>query len=102
MNEITTFDSDDVKLDERESGDLALVFTAEGSCVLEEDGEAVWMSDDDDDFAVEFGENLFLEADRDCADVLNYLVDEGWLDEEEKSEVEVETEVDGDELSESK
>jgi hypothetical protein len=99
----TTFDEDgdvdDTEIDDAEedgeSGELVLVFTAEGQCVLEEDGEQVWASDDDDDFQTEF-ENEFLSEDEDSGRVLNWLVDEGWVDEEEKGEVEIETETNGD------
>lgn len=96
----TTYDQEtgDVEADEGDgtpAGKLILVFTAEGQAMLEEDGEGVWFSDDDDDFQEQFG-NEFLDADQDAAEILNYLVDEGSLDEEEKADVEIETEVDGD------
>lgn len=72
-------------------GALTLVFTAEGGCVLEEDEEPVWFSDDDDDFAEKFG-NDFLTADQDAQDVLDWLEDEGYLESEEKPEVAIEEE----------
>lgn len=79
--------------DEDIGGDLVLVFSAEGQCSLEEDGEVVWMSDADDDFAETFSDD-FLEAEADAGEVLDWLVDEGWLEPEEKASVAVETEVD--------
>jgi hypothetical protein len=95
----TTFDKTGEEIesdaDDEESGELTLVFTAEGQCILEEDGEQVWASDDDDDFQVEFG-NEFLSEDEDSAHILNWLVDEGWVDEGEKAEVVIETETNGD------
>jgi len=84
---------------DQDSGDLALVFTAEGQCVLEEDGEPVWMSDDDDDFQEEFG-NEFLDPDEDGAKILNWLMDEGFLEEEERNEIEIVTESNTDSLNE--
>lgn len=78
--------------DDDESCDLVLTFTSNGNAVLEEEGEAVWFSDDDDDFRELIG-NEFLEADQDSATVLNYLVEEmGIVDEEEKGEVQIEQE----------
>ena len=79
--------------DEGSSGELTLVFTSTGQVVLEEDSEDVWFSDDDDDFQVEFGKE-FLDADEDAGRILNWLVEEGWIDEDEKGNVGVETEVD--------
>lgn len=76
-------------------GMLTLVFTAEGQCVLEEDDEAVWMSDDDDDFQEHFG-NEFLDADQDAREILNWLEEEGWIESEEKEKVAIEVEEDGD------
>lgn len=70
--------------------DLCLVFTAEGGCILEEDGEPVWFSDDDDDFAEQFGDDFLTEED--SREVLNYLEEEGLIDPEEKPEVDIEQE----------
>lgn len=97
----TTAVEDEVEDDEsddegEESGALTLVFTSSGQCVLEEDDETVWTSDSDDDFQTEFGTE-FLDADTDSARILNWLEEEGWLDEEDKKEVVIETETDGDE-----
>jgi hypothetical protein len=94
----TTYDQDETQ-NADDSGTLVLVFTAEGQAVLEEDGVAVWMSDDDDDFQEQFG-NEFLDPDSDSAEILNWLEEEGWIETEEKEEVEIETEVDGDSDSE--
>lgn len=74
---------------------LILVFTVEGQVLLEEDGELVWASDDDDDFAVEF-QDEFLDADADAKRVLEYLEEEGLVEEDEKEHVAIEQEVDGD------
>lgn len=84
---------------EEESTELVLVFTAEGQVELEEDDEMMWSSDDDDDFQVKFG-NEFLEPDQDARDILNWLVEQGLLDEEEKSNVEIEVEEDDGDSSE--
>ena len=77
--------------DEDESCDLVLIFTSEGKAILEEEGEAVWFSDDDDDFIEVIG-NEFLEAENDAAKILDYLVEEGSIEEDEKEEVEIEQE----------
>lgn len=75
--------------EEGEPSVLVLLFTAEGGVVLEEDGEPVWMSDDDDDFLTEF-DNAFLDPDEDGRKILNWLEEEGWLeDEDEKAKVEI-------------
>lgn len=90
------FDDDDEEESENENEDessLVLVFTSAGQCVLEEDDETVWTSDSDDDFQEEFGSE-FLDADEDGAKILNWLVDEGWIDDEEKGGVVIETEED--------
>lgn len=81
----------DAENDDAEDGELTLIFTAEGQAVLEEDGEPVWMSDDDDDFQVEFG-NEFLDPDQDSREILNWLEEEGWIDTEEKEDVTIEIE----------
>lgn len=91
MNREYQQDMADEDENEEESCELTLVFTSDGNAVLEEEGEAVWFSDDDDDFSEVIG-NEFLEAEHDTAAVLNYLVEEGLVDEEEKGDVEVEQE----------
>jgi hypothetical protein len=70
---------------------MVLVFLAGGQCVLEEDGEQVWASDDDEQFRDEFG-NEFLDAD-DAEEIIGYLVDEGVIDEDEADELENNVEV---------
>lgn len=82
---------DDEDEDGDESSELTLVFTSTGTAVLEENGEGVWFSDDDDDFR-EVSGNEFLEAELDTAMVLNYLVDEELVEEDEKGDVKVEQE----------
>ena len=79
--------------------ELVLVFTAEGQVELEEAGEMVWSSDDDDQFQQSFGDE-FLEPEHDTAKILNWLMSNEWLDEEEAPEVEVEVEDDGGDESE--
>lgn len=82
--------------DEQEDDiELALIFTSEGQVILEEEGELVWASDDDDDFTETFGQE-FLDADSDATDVLNYLEDQGLILEDEKGEVQIEQEMNGD------
>lgn len=93
--ETETETPDDVEDETDSGGELVLVFTAEGQCVLTEDDEPVWMSDDDDDFQVEFGTE-FLDPDADSKEILNWLEEEGWLDTEEKEEVIIEIEYNGD------
>lgn len=78
---------------------LVLVFTTEGQAVLEEDDEPVWMSDDDDDFQIDFGDE-FLEPDEDSAKIINWLVKNDWVSDDEKSEIEIEIEDDGGDDSE--
>lgn len=84
-------DDDSEDGSEDESCDLVLIFTSDGHAVLEEENEAVWFSDDDDDFRENI-EDEFLEADLDAGKVLNYLVEEGLIDEDEKGNVEIEQE----------
>ena len=62
-------------------GPLELVFTDEGKAELFEGDDPVWHSDADDDFRDEF-EDDFLTAD-DAEEVLEFLVDEGYLQEDE-------------------
>jgi hypothetical protein len=88
-----------VEDDETGSGDavadrshaLVLLFTADGHAILEEEGEACWFSDDDDDFATEYGDE-FLSPDEDAVSILNYLEDEGYLDATEKGLVQIDEE----------
>lgn len=81
--------------DEDEGGELVLIFTSNGQCALEEDGEQVWASDDDDDFQTEFGTE-FLDPDEDSKRILNWLEEEGWIETDEKSQVDIDVETDGD------
>ena len=89
--ELNAYEVEDDDEDEEESGELVLIFTSAGTAVLEEDGEGVWFSDDDDDFR-EISGNEFLEAELDAATVLNHLVDHELIEEDEKGEVKVEQE----------
>lgn len=92
----SAFEEDEDEEQTETDSELVLVFTAAGQCVLEEDGDTVWTSDSDDDFQEEFGSE-FLDADEDGAKILNWLEEEGWLEEEEKARTEIETEVEGEE-----
>lgn len=75
---------------------LILVFLTGGQVALEENGEQVWASDDDEDFTEEFGD-AFHNAD-DAEDVIEYLVDSGLVTEDEAKQLEVEVEsLDGEE-----
>lgn len=69
---------------------LILAFLTGGQVALEENGEQVWASDDDDEFTEEFGD-AFHDAD-DAEDILGYLVEEGILKESEAAHVEIEVE----------
>lgn len=70
--------------------DLVLVFTAGGQAVLEEDGDPVWASDDDDDFREEFGHDFLEESDTQA--VLEYLIEEDVIDATEGPLVAIEVE----------
>lgn len=69
---------------------LILAFLTGGQVALEENGEQVWASDDDDEFTAEFGD-AFHDAD-DAEDIIAYLVEEGIVDEEEAEKIEVDVE----------
>lgn len=68
---------------------LVLCFFLDGVAVLEENGEGIWFSDDDEDFRAEH-EDEQLDVD-DAETVLEFLADEGIITDEEKSEVEIES-----------
>jgi hypothetical protein len=58
---------------------------ADGSCCLtDEAGEMLWSSDNDDDFQEEFGESIDGEE---IDDVLAYLDEAGYMDEDESIDV---------------
>lgn len=73
-----------------DTGVLVLVFLAGGQVELQEDDELVWSSDDCDEWQAEH-DGAFLNA-SDAPEVLNFLVDEGWLEQSEKSQVAIEVE----------
>lgn len=73
-----------------DTGELLLLFTAGGQAELHEDGELVWSSDSDDEWR-EDHEDEFIQP-SESADVLNFLVDEGWLEQSERGQVEIEVE----------
>lgn len=75
---------------------LILAFLTGGQVALEENGEQVWASDDDEGFTEEFGD-AFHDAD-DAEDIIEYLVDSGLVTEDEAKQLEVEVEsLDGEE-----
>jgi hypothetical protein len=77
---------------------LTLVFCTGGQAQLEEDGEVIWHSDDDDDFRSTISEE-FLSEDDDAERIFEFLVDKGILTEEEAEECEIEVEsLNGDEV----
>jgi hypothetical protein len=66
---------------------LTLVFLDSGHAVLEEDGEQVWASDDDEDFEAEIGnEDLTIE---DLTTLTEYLVEHDIIDERESQTLSV-------------
>lgn len=69
---------------------LILAFLTGGQVALEENGEQVWCSDDDEDFTEEFGD-AFHDAD-DAEDIIEYLTDTEIITEEEASAIEVDVE----------
>lgn len=74
----------------KHSGDeLTLVFTISGTAELEDsEHEIVWASDDDGKWREEHPDELLGEADAET--VLTYLCDEGFIDEDELGDVEIE------------
>lgn len=79
---------------------LILAFLAGGQVALEENGEQVWSSDDDDEFTQEFGDS-FHNVD-DAEEIIEYLVDEGIVSEEEADTIEIDEEsLNGEDLAES-
>lgn len=69
---------------------LILAFLTGGQVALEENGEQVWASDDDEGFTEEFGD-AFHDAD-DAEDIIEYLTDQQIITEEEASAIEVDVE----------
>lgn len=63
-----------------------LIFTAHGAVELHINKECVWQSDADEQFAEE-NQNEFLNPDTDEEMILNYLIDQGILEEDEELEV---------------
>lgn len=70
--------SKDPDSDDEEISGLTLIFTAGGQALLEEDGELVWASDDDDDFRQQFPDQFLNESD--APSVLSYLLSAEYLD----------------------
>ncbi len=60
-----------------------LVFTAEGKAELLRDGVTLWASDDDPDFADEFGDDALTSNNElrkgDVREIIDYLLDESML-----------------------
>lgn len=69
---------------------LVLAFLTGGQVALEEDGEQMWSSDDDDDFIEEFGD-AFHDPD-DAEEIIEYLVDCDIITQDEADDLEVESE----------
>jgi hypothetical protein len=76
--------------DPDDHGELVLVFTAGGQAVLEEDGDVVWSSDDDEDFQEELMIDFLSEGD--TIAVLHYLIDNDYIEEAESPDVAIEIE----------
>lgn len=74
------------------SNRLSLVFLHGGTAVLEEDGEIVWASDDDEEFQ-EVHDDVLDENDKQS--VLEYLIEEDILTEEEAQSASIEVEENG-------
>lgn len=69
--------------------DMCLVFTISGSAELEdEEGDVVWSSDEDGTWRERHPDELLGEGDTE--EVLLYLADQGFLDEDELGDVEIE------------
>ena len=69
---------------------LILAFLTGGQVALEENGEQVWASDDDEEFTEEFGD-AFHDPD-DAEQIIEYLTDCGLIEQDEAEEIEVESE----------
>lgn len=80
--------------DDDEFEPLTLVFLVGGQAILEEgtgdDAEIVWASDDDEDFAEQFPNTFLTEEDKGA--VLNYLIDEGIIEEADAADVAIDIE----------
>jgi hypothetical protein len=72
--------------------DVILIFTVQGTAELVNaaNDDIEWASDEDEDFRAE-QPNEFL-GENDAGAVIDYLVGEGYLDEDEKGDVEIEVE----------
>jgi ABC-type phosphate/phosphonate transport system substrate-binding protein len=68
-----------------------LCFATGGQVQLEENGEIIWSSDDDEDFREEITDE-FLDAEKDQERVLEYLVDAEILTQEQAENIEIESE----------
>ena len=71
---------------------LTLVFTSNGQVALEENDEQVWSSDNDDDFKEEIGDDFLNEED--SLRVLEYLMEQGIINEREAQLVSIDVEDD--------
>jgi hypothetical protein len=72
------------------AGILILVFLTGGQAQLEENGKVVWHSDNDADFR-EVVPDEFL-GEKNAQEILEYLADEGIIDEDDLESVEIEVE----------
>lgn len=72
------------------AGIFILVFCTGGQAQLEENGKVIWYSDDDEDFRSTVSDEFLSDKDQDR--VLEYLVEEGFLEEDEATDCEIEVE----------
>ncbi len=72
---------------------LTLLFTQDGTAVLEEDDDPTWASDDDEDFPSEIGAPDQLDVE-DATRILVYLVEQGIITESESQLCSIEEEDD--------
>jgi hypothetical protein len=73
----------------------ALLLTAHGTAqVLDAEDNVLWSSDDDDNFTDEFSDEFLEESD--VEDILEFLVDQGYLAEEQELDLRVDALEDSD------
>lgn len=72
------------------AGVFILVFCTGGQAQLERNGEAIWYSDDDEEFIEEITDEFLKESDH--KDVLEFLVEKDILTEDQAAECEIEVE----------
>lgn len=72
------------------AGVFILVFCTGGQAQLEQNGDIVWYSDDDEDFREEITDEFLKEEDH--KRILEYLVEEDYLTEDQAADCEIEVE----------